>query len=113
MLTSYPVVDINNNVGQRETNNSARGREMIIATEMNSIVVHANKFDAAILEIISESEKAIQVRNRDCGRKCWLPKSALVGYKPGVPTYENEYIVANWFWSKMNLMQQKVLNIAE
>jgi hypothetical protein len=78
-----------------------------------SLVVHANKFDSAILEVIKETEKAYQVRNVDCGRMCWIPKSGLKAYKPGVATYENEYEVANWFWSKMNLMQEKVLNIAE
>ena len=83
------------------------------ATETTSIVVHANKFDSAILKVLTETEKAYSVQNVDCGRKCWIPKSGLKAYKPGVPSYENEYEVANWFWSKMSLIQEKVLNISE
>ena len=84
-----------------------------MAVTTATILVHANKFDSAILEIVRETEKAYQVRNIDCKRQCWIPKAGLKPYKPGVATYENEYVVASWFWAKMDLTQEKVLNIAE
>lgn len=84
-----------------------------IATDNGTVLVFANTYDGAILEVISETEKAIQVRNKESNRSCWLPKSGIEQRKPGVPTYENEYVVCGWFWSKMNLQQQKVLNVAE
>ena len=77
------------------------------------MVIHANKYDSAIVELVQESEKAIQVKNVECGRTCWIPKSGLREYKPGVPSYEGEYVVTAWFWNKMSIQQQRVLNIAE
>lgn len=77
------------------------------------MVIHANKYDAAIVEVVSQTERAIQVRNVDCGRSCWIPRSALAEYKPGVATYEDEFVVRDWFWVKMNRRQEQVLNIAE
>ncbi len=78
-----------------------------------TIVIHANKFDSAIVEVVSETEKALQVKNTYCGRSAWIPKSGLKPYKKGVPSYENEYTVADWFWNKMDVRAQRVLNIAE
>lgn len=78
-----------------------------------TLVIHANKFDSAIVEVVGESEKALQVKNTESGRVCWLPKSGIKAYKPGVPTYENEYEVSGWFRSKLNLQQERVLNLAE
>lgn len=86
---------------------------MTLATDNGTILVFANTYDGAILAVIGETEKAINVRNKECGRCCWLPKAGLVARKPGVPTYENEYVLARWFVSKLNLQQSKVLNIAE
>ena len=77
------------------------------------MVIHANRWDSAIVEVIGESEKALQVKNTESGRVCWLPKSGIKPYKPGVATYENEYEIAPWFRDKMNLYQERVLNLAE
>lgn len=84
-----------------------------IATENNRLIVYANKFDGAILEVVKESEKAVQVRNVENGKSCWLPKSGLKPKKPGVPTYENEYELSRWFACKLSLQQERVLNLAE
>lgn len=78
-----------------------------------TLVIHANPYDSAIVEIIKETEKAYQVKNIDCGRMCWIPKAGLKQYKPGVPSYENEYKLALWFEGKLDLRQEKVLNLAE
>lgn len=85
----------------------------MIHTESNKLIVFANKYDGAILEVIAESDKAINVRNVENKNACWLPKSAIVQRKPGVPTYENEYNVSRWFLSKMNNQQERVLNLLE
>ena len=78
-----------------------------------TIVIHANKFDSAIVEVVSETEKALNIKNTYSHKSCWLPKSALKPYKPGVPTYETEYVVAAWFVSKLSRPQEIVLNLAE
>lgn len=85
----------------------------MIATENNRLIVFANKYDGAILELLAESDKAINVRNIENNRTCWLPKSGIAQRKPGVPTYENEYNVARWFMAKMNQQQERVLNLLE
>lgn len=77
------------------------------------ILVFASPFDGATLTIIQETDKALQVRNDHCGRECWIPKSGLKLRNPGVETYENEYVLADWFRAKLNLQQEKVLNLAE
>ena len=86
---------------------------MQVINEGGTILIFANTYDAAILAIIQESEKAIKVQNKESNLICWIPKSGIQQRKPGVATYENEYVVKNWFWAKMNLQQQKVLNISE
>lgn len=86
---------------------------MTTTEQIKTILVFANKFDAAILEVVRETEKAIEVRNVECGRGCWIPKSAIYLRKPGVETYENEYEVRDWFFAKMNKYQMKALNIME
>ena len=78
-----------------------------------TLVIHANKMDSAICGIVQESEKAIKVQNDHCKRSCWLPKAGLKPYKPGVPTYENEYVLADWFRDKMSSQQERVLNLLE
>ena len=85
----------------------------VLVTDDGSLLVFANKWDGAILGVISESEKAVQVRNKENGKVCWLPKSGLVQRKPGVPTYENEYDLANWFRGKLSAQQERVLNLLE
>jgi hypothetical protein len=77
----------------------------------DSLVVHANRMDSAILVVINETAKAWEVRNVDCGRSCWLPKSGLRLYKPGVESYEGEYVLAPWLRSKLSDQQEKVLNL--
>jgi hypothetical protein len=84
---------------------------MTVATENKTMVIHANKFDSAIVVVIAETEKAVQIESKDNGCKCWLPKAALKPYKPGVATYENEYEIARWI--DLSYMQEKVLNLAE
>lgn len=81
--------------------------------QATTILVTANLFDTAILEVIAESEKALHVRNVECGRTCWIPKSGIYLRKPGVATYENEYNVHDWFFNKMSKIQLKVLNVME
>lgn len=78
-----------------------------------TLVIHANKYDSAIVAVVAESDKAMQVKNVESGRVCWLPKSGLKPYRPGVESYENEYEVSGWFRNKMNLQQERVLNLAE
>ena len=85
----------------------------MIATENNKLIVFANKYDGAILEVVSQSEKAINVKNTENGKSCWSPKAGIVQRKPGVPTYENEYNVQRWFMSKMTNQQERVLNLLE
>ena len=77
------------------------------------IMVMANPMDPAGLQIIGDSEKAIKVRNDYCGRDCWIPRAALVLRKPGVASYECEYDLRPWFFSKMSMRQRQVLNLAE
>jgi hypothetical protein len=83
------------------------------AVASKTIFVSANKFDMAILDVIGETEKAYNVKNRDCGRTCWIPKSGLYLRKPGVATYEDEYEVHDWFYNRMSNPQMKVLNVME
>jgi len=84
---------------------------MTIAT--TSLIIFANKWDGAILDVVAETEKAWSVRNRDNGRSCWIPKAGVRLRKPGVPTYENEYNVNDWFYNKLTPQQQRVLNLLE
>lgn len=77
------------------------------------ICVHANLWDSAVLEIIGQSDKAIQVRNEHCRRTCWIPKSGLKPYKPGVEGYEQDFVLTPWFRDAANEFQLKVLNLAE
>ena len=72
--------------------------------------IQANPMHLAHCDIIAETEKAIQICSVDCKSTCWLPKSALKPYNPGVPTYEGYYTIAGWFWRKMNHYQARVLN---
>lgn len=85
----------------------------MIATENNRLIVFANKYDGAILEVVSESDKAINVKNVENGKSCWLPKAGITQRKPGVPTYENEYNVQRWFMAKLTNQQERVLNLLE
>lgn len=84
---------------------------MTLATENNRLIVFANIYDGAIVEIEKESEKAVQVRNTENGKSCWLPKSGLKLRKPGVATYENEYVLKPWFSNKLTDQQERVLNL--
>lgn len=84
-----------------------------IATDNGTIIVYANPFDGAILEVVSERPKAIEVVNRENRRKCWIPKSGLALRKPNVPTYENEYDVKDWFYNKLSSYQQRALNLLD
>jgi hypothetical protein len=82
-----------------------------MATATRTIVIHENKMDSAICEVIAETEKAIQVRNTYSKRTCWFPKAAMKAYKPGVATYEDEYTIA--LWLKMTPQQERVVNLLE
>jgi hypothetical protein len=82
-----------------------------MSTALKTIVIHENRMDSAICEVIAETSKAIQVRNTYCGRACWFPKAALKAYKPGVETYEDEYTIAKWL--KLTRQQEKVVNLLE
>jgi hypothetical protein len=86
---------------------------MKLETEDSTLIVFANKYDGAILEVLTETDKAISVRNKENGKTCWLPKAGLTQRKPGVPTYESEYNVQRWFMAKMTNQQERVLNLLE
>lgn len=83
----------------------------ITTSDANTILVYANKYDAAILEVVEDRLKAIKVVNTENSKSCWLPKSGLKLRKPGVATYENEYTVASWFSNKLTDQQERVLNL--
>lgn len=75
------------------------------------ILVRERMFDAAELEVIGLTEKAVKVRNTYCGRECYFPKVWLRAYKPNDPSYEGEYVIpVRYQFSKI---QEQVLNIAE
>jgi hypothetical protein len=76
-----------------------------------TLVIHERAFDAAIVKVVGETQRAVKVQNIDNGYECYFPKSVLQPYKPGEPTYENEYRVSLRF--KLDLGQERVLNIAE
>ena len=78
-----------------------------------TIIIFANKWDGAICEVLAVSEKALQIRNKENGKSCWVPKSGIRLRKPGVQTYENEYEVNDWFFNKLSPIQMKTLNLAE
>lgn len=80
---------------------------------METIIIFANKWDGAICQIQSATEKALQITNTENGKSCWVPRSGIRLRKPGVPTYENEFEVNDWFFNKLTLQQMKTLNLAE
>lgn len=82
-------------------------------TTKQTMIIFAHKFDAAIVEVEAETAKAFLLRNTESGKTGWIPKSALALRKPGVPTYENEFNVKDWFFNRMNRAQSVMLNVAE
>jgi hypothetical protein len=66
-----------------------------------------------ICEVLSETEKSLKLRNKDNGATCFVPKSGLKLRKPGVPTYENEFVLAAWFRSQLNGFQERCLGVSE
>lgn len=75
------------------------------------ILVHEVMFDAAELEVVGLTEKAVKVRNTYCGRECYFPKVWLRAYKPNDPSYEGEYVIPSRII--LSSIQEQVLNIAE
>jgi len=82
---------------------------------MQSIFVIVSKFSPNLeqLEILEDRDKSYKVRNVDNNATCFIPKSGLKPRKPGVPTYENEFILAGWFRNKLNHFQERALGIVE
>ncbi len=76
-------------------------------TETKTILVQlsANCPSMEICEVLNDSEKSMKLRNVDNGAVCFVPKSGLKLRKPGVPTYENEYVLVDWFRCKLNGFQ--------
>ena len=70
------------------------------------------------LDVVSSTEKAIQVRNADRNLTVWIPRSALQ-----VNTWFNRqakesyginccwHSVAQWFWNKANRQQKLALHL--
>lgn len=80
---------------------------------MDTLVIFANRYDAAIVEVLERRNKAVRVRNVESGRTCWLPLAGLAERKPGVPTYENERVLKGWFSRRISRSQEKVLNLLD
>ena len=64
-------------------------------------------------DVLSETEKAVFIRNQYSKKTAWIPKSGLKPYKPGVPTYENNYDLADWFVRRMDRRQAVCLDFEE
>lgn len=64
-------------------------------------------------DVIAETEKALHIRNQYSKKTAWVPKSGLKPYKPGVPTYEHNYDVADWFKRRMDRRQAVCLDFEE
>lgn len=86
---------------------------MQIHTDNGSLIIFANKFNGALLRVVSERDNAIQVRNKENNRVCWIPKRGIKQRKPGVATYENEYVLETWFRNVLKPEQERALNLLE
>jgi hypothetical protein len=93
------------------TNKQANGREtMTTTTEKRWLTLSWTKDGMIVntLYIIGETAKAYHVKD-DFGLTCWIPKSGIKPDKPGVPTYENCYHLADWFRNAMTRHQERVI----
>ena len=77
------------------------------------VAISKNSPNLEALEIVESREKSYKVRNKDNGGVCFLPKSGLKPRKPGVPSYEDEFVLAAWFRSKLSFQQERVLGVCE
>lgn len=77
------------------------------------VTISKNSPNLEVLEVIENREKSLKVRNKDNNAVCFLPKSGLLPRRPGVPTYEDEFILADWFAGKLSNYQERVLGILE
>ena len=80
---------------------------------ITTIVVHANRFDSAILHVLEARDQSIRVRNVYCGRVCWLPLAGLEPYNAHEESYDGEYVLADWFRAKLSHLQEAVLQLRE
>ena len=78
---------------------------------MNTVIIHATRFDSAICEVIRETPRAYLLKNTYNKTHAWIPKSALNSYRPGSPTYENEFSIKLWFYERLNDAQSRLLNL--
>ena len=76
--------------------------------------------DCQVVDVIAESDKAIQIRNCDSGKQAWIPKSGLRQHVPGNlwgvedrQADESEKVVADWFRAKCTGQQMAALGFAE
>ena len=76
--------------------------------------------DVTTAAVISQSEKALHVRNTYSGKTAWIPKSGLRQYIPSkIPGVSHrdpdpsEMIVADWFRAKCTHQQMAALGFAE
>lgn len=66
---------------------------------------HANAPACDILEIVKETEKAIQVEHEETKKTTWLPKSALIEGQHG------SINLKKWFKNKAEKSTLRALNI--
>lgn len=66
-----------------------------------------------LLDVIGETDRAFKVRNQENGSVCYIPKSGLKLRKPGVPTYEDDFVLAKWFRDSLNRYQERTLGVSE
>ena len=66
-----------------------------------------------ICDVLADTGKAVKIRNRDNGIECYVPWAGIRQRKPGVPTYENEYVLCQWFRDKLDARQERALGVSE
>lgn len=75
--------------------------------------------EMAELVVVEERPKAWKARNTDNGVEVWIPKSGVKPRRPGAngetfaPTYEDEYVLRDWFRAKCSHRQMMAVGAAE
>lgn len=84
-----------------------------MATEQLFVTISKNSPNLVAFDIVKETAKAFLLKNREHGAQAWLPKSWLKPRKPGVPSYEDEYILSFFGRSNLSRHQEIALDILE
>lgn len=79
----------------------------------DKILICSHYFQIEWYNVLAETEKALKIQNTHSKKVAWIPKSGLKLSKPGVPTYERNYDVADWFVKKMDRQQAVCLDFEE